>query len=178
MKRTEGQSAIADARGFTLIELLIVMAIMGIMASIIAGSFLGATQKARDSERKSNISQLQKSLEAYYNDNNKYPTSNGGKIVVGLNTLAWGTAFSVTDANNNTTVYMSQLPNDSKQPTIQYYYNAGSGANAGKSYQIYTHLENSFDNQLNNNLNSVTCGGSPCNYGVSSPNATMATPLP
>ena len=45
-------------RGFTLIETLVVMAIIGIIASIIMVSLVGARNKARDVKRKAELSQI------------------------------------------------------------------------------------------------------------------------
>jgi len=46
------------SRAFTLIEVLVVMAIIGIMASMIITSLLSARNKARDVKRKAEISQI------------------------------------------------------------------------------------------------------------------------
>ena len=62
-------------RGFTLIELLAVIAIIGILASIIMVSLESARQKGRDAKRVADIKNIQLSLEEYYNDNLKYPTN-------------------------------------------------------------------------------------------------------
>ncbi len=61
--------------GFTLIELLTVIAIIGILASIVMVSLSGAKQKGRDAKRISDIKTIQLTLETYYNDNLGYPTN-------------------------------------------------------------------------------------------------------
>lgn len=168
---------ISQTQGFTLVELLVVMVLIGILASLIAGSFVGATIKARDSKRKADIGQLQRALEAYYNDYGVYPSSSNtvsSNIMVGGSALGWGSAFQ--DANS--TLYMAQLPNDAKQPTIQYFYVSRADH---KAYQIFIHLENTLDPQL---LSSTppsagnVCGTSACNYGVSSSNIKVTDALP
>lgn len=45
-------------KGFTLIETLVVMAIIGILVSVIITSLIGARDKARDLKRKAEISQI------------------------------------------------------------------------------------------------------------------------
>ncbi len=58
--------------GFTLIELLIVMAILGALASIVVLTFPAATERARDSNRKSDMSQYRTALETFANANNGF----------------------------------------------------------------------------------------------------------
>ncbi len=64
-------------KGFTLIELLIVIAIIGLLASIILVSFPNATRGARDAKRKHAIHQIQTALEVYYSLNDRNPLSGG-----------------------------------------------------------------------------------------------------
>ncbi len=62
---------------FTLIELLVVIAVIGILAGVLLMVVNPSEQlkKARDAQRKHDLSQIQKALEVYYNDNGKYPNS-------------------------------------------------------------------------------------------------------
>lgn len=60
-------------KGFTLIELLIVVAIIGILASIAVPNFANALNRARVSRAKSDLKTLATALEMYYIDNNNYP---------------------------------------------------------------------------------------------------------
>ncbi len=61
--------------GFTLIELLIVVAIIGVLATILFSNYLGVRQRARDSQRKSNLRQIQAALELIRSDTGSYPGS-------------------------------------------------------------------------------------------------------
>ncbi|MEK7580856.1 MAG: prepilin-type N-terminal cleavage/methylation domain-containing protein [Patescibacteria group bacterium] len=56
------------SRGFTLLELIIVIAIIGIISSIGFYSYQGSQKKARDAQRKSDLQQVKKTLEASKND--------------------------------------------------------------------------------------------------------------
>jgi prepilin-type N-terminal cleavage/methylation domain-containing protein len=61
--------------GFTIIELLIVIAIIGILATLVLTNFQGAQAKGRDTVRKNDINSLYQKLEEYYNENGSYPDS-------------------------------------------------------------------------------------------------------
>lgn len=60
-------------KGFTLIELLIVIAIIGILSSVVLSSLNAARLKARNVARISQLNQIRKSLELYYDDHGAYP---------------------------------------------------------------------------------------------------------
>lgn len=61
--------------GFTLIELLVVVGVIGVLATIVAVGINPATQlaKARDSQRKNDIAEIARALEAYYSMFGYYP---------------------------------------------------------------------------------------------------------
>ncbi|NCU30886.1 prepilin-type N-terminal cleavage/methylation domain-containing protein [Candidatus Saccharibacteria bacterium] len=59
--------------GFTIVELLIVIVIIGILAGLVMSTFVGVQQKARNSERQTDINTISGQLEAYYAKNSGYP---------------------------------------------------------------------------------------------------------
>ncbi len=62
-------------QGFTLIEMLIVVAIIGVLASIVLVG-LGPTQRTgRDARRIADLKQVQTALELYFQKNGQYPNS-------------------------------------------------------------------------------------------------------
>jgi prepilin-type N-terminal cleavage/methylation domain-containing protein len=63
------------ARGFTLIEMLAVIAIIGILTSIALPNLSGSREKARDSERVTELNQIALGLELYYNACRTYPSA-------------------------------------------------------------------------------------------------------
>lgn len=147
-------------RGFTLVELMIVMVILGILTSIIGGTFMQAKLKSRDAQRKNDLGQVQRALESYYNDHGTYPPASNDGTLLGT---TWGGVFQDTTP----TVYMNKLPNDFKEPTMQFFYVTSAD---DMKYQIFTYLENDKDEDINTSIVGKICGTMDCNYGVSSPN--------
>ncbi len=60
-------------KGFTLVELLIVIAIIGLLATLAIVSLTAAQQRARDTKRVADLKAIQTSLELYWNENASYP---------------------------------------------------------------------------------------------------------
>lgn len=64
--------------GFTIVELLIVIVVIGILAAITIVAFSGVQQRARDTQRKQQLSDVAKALEIYRIDISDYITTGGG----------------------------------------------------------------------------------------------------
>lgn len=60
---------IRNKKGFTLIELLIVIAIIGILSSVVLVSNKGAKNKGADAAVKTGLQQIISQAETYYSDN-------------------------------------------------------------------------------------------------------------
>ncbi|MBI5190397.1 MAG: prepilin-type N-terminal cleavage/methylation domain-containing protein [Nitrospirae bacterium] len=69
LRRLEGN------RGFTLIELMIVVAIIGILATIAQPMFKTAVKKSREAALKENLFNLRSVLDQYCADTGNYPDS-------------------------------------------------------------------------------------------------------
>lgn len=113
-------------KGFTLIELLIVIAIIGLLASVVFATLASSRIKARDAKRAADVRQLLSGLELYYLANNTYPIqaapqtiTNG--IVTGIGLL------SPTFVSNFTP---APTPNDGTCSAAQnsYVYTSASGS--------------------------------------------------
>ncbi len=139
-------------KGFTLIELLIVIVILGLLMGLGVNNFQSSQIKARDTNRKNDLAQIQKALELYYNDYGQYPD-------LDIDSLS-GTQWQ----DDNETLYMKEFPQDPRFG--DYYYVLGAN---GTSYQLYARLENSNDPQIGV-YDGTVCGDGACNYGVASSN--------
>ena len=124
-------------KGFTLIELLIVIAIIGLLATLAIVSLTTAQQKARDTKRVADVKQLQNAVELYYSENAVYP----------LNTAAvnatWAT-FGAAIADYITNVPID--PDNDDAALAVYTYGANT---AGTEYFIAALLEDTDHDALN-----------------------------
>ena len=160
--------------GFTLIELMIVMGLIMILATVGLGTFISATVRSKDSQRKSDLSQIVKALESFYTDVGRYPLSLDGENYVHCYISQGGVIsnpscdgnklYSVLDGSMTT--YIS-LPSDA-DPFRNYVYISTDGGN----YSLYAALENDKDRDLLRDENEVvipdpwgvSCGSVSCNY--------------
>ena len=133
-------------RGFTLIELLIVIAIIGVLATLLMVNFVGVRQRARDAQRKSDLRQLQSAMEIYRSDNSSYPDSGS---TGGISTTLVANCSGSLGNGGCTIIYSKTIPND-PNGLISGYYNGGyyyySGGGNG-NYVLGTCLENAGDSQ-------------------------------
>ena len=125
------------SEGFTLIEILIVVAIIAILASVVLVG-LGPTQQAgRDARRISDLSEVQNSLELYYNKCGIYPGSESCVVGAAGSGATWSDLSGVITGADIGIV--AALPNDPSQgASYNYWYGAGN-----TSYVLGAHLENS-----------------------------------
>jgi type II secretion system protein G len=123
-------------RGFTLIELLLVIAIIGVLTSIVLVSLGGAREGGRDARRLSDIKQLANAIESYYLANGNYPRTAGWCTQISNPANNWGPDFQADIAP-----YMPQTPLDpSFEATYQDYFYRNIN---DQSYYLYAELEGS-----------------------------------
>jgi len=138
--------------GFTLIELLIVIAIIGVLATLLMVNFVGVRQRARDAQRKSDLRQIQSALEIWRSDNGSYPASS-----------EFGACGSVLKSGSTT--YMAKIPCDpSNTGRYVYTYVSSGGVGNSSGYNIYACLENVGDSQKDSANNSTYCNGGTTNW--------------
>ncbi len=158
-------------KSFTLIELLIVIFILGILSSIFSINFVTSLKKGRDARRKTDLEQIQRALEMYYEDKKQYPTFN---IFSYDNNALCETKIDSECGDEKT--YMQKIPNDPISGKSYEYQSNGT------EYRLYACLENNQQILPYDSLSgspTITCatqcqkksGGTiNCYWGVSSSN--------
>lgn len=139
-----------NKKGFTLVEVLIVIAVVGILASVVLVGLGPIQRQGRDARRLSDLRQVQTGLELYYSRNGSYPN---------VNTWADLTTQLITGGAGGN-VGVSNVPNDPRAGAgASYFY----GTNAGSDYVIGATLEDdknpALDNDIDGTVNGVACDG-------------------
>jgi len=110
--------------GFTLIEILVVIAIIGILVGIVLVAFGGARASARDAVRMSDLRTLEKMLEMYKIEEERYPFSTAD---FQIQDQPWGSFWEG----------YGTVPKDPLSPEQDYAY----VSDEGRDYQIYAKFE-------------------------------------
>ena len=121
-------------KGLTLIELVVVVAIIGLLSSIISVALNTSRMRARDTRRVSDLKQMKSGLDIYYANGNGYPDK------------------AVWDANVGKrmkcgTVDTLQIPTDPLSPYAYTYTSSGTsttgcGGTVWNNFEIEFYIEN------------------------------------
>lgn len=135
-----------NMQGFTLMEMLVTIALIGILASLTIPSLTGARERARDSERVTEVGQIVLGIELFYNTCRSYPV-----------TLA--TTDTAGGACPGTITLGTFIPDIPKDPFgTDYYYGTAAG-----SFVVGAKLEvvnsASLANDIDTGVGGVDCTG-------------------
>lgn len=137
---------------FSLIELIVVVAIISLLSGLLLPNLQALRERARDSQRKSDLKQIQKALELYKQDQSPiaYPTQLPNP------------AASWTNATTGM-VYMNKFPGDplNLTPTPYFY----SYDYAALTFRLCACLENAADSDVQGGSSCASCGGYQCASG-------------
>ncbi len=109
--------------GFTLIELVVVFALMSILLALTISLInpIHQLNKAKDSRKQSDLSQIRAALDLYYDDNKCYPAN-----------LSFGLEWKSTQG----TIYMKKIPSSPDNAT-PYKYVSESSLSCAQWYTIF-----------------------------------------
>jgi len=119
-------------RAFTLIELLVVIAIIGSLSALFLPNFMAVRERSRDSQRKSDLKQIQKAFELYKQDQ----TSTAFPTTLPTSNVCWSSTAGCTG-----NIYMNKFPTDPNAGR-DYYYLVN---NTNLTYTLCACLENKAD---------------------------------
>lgn len=141
-----------NCKGFSLVELLIVIAVVGVLSTIIIIAINPVTmlRRARDAQRKSDLRQIASALERYYVDKGRYPPYRNQS---GCSPAGWGSRSSSSfcggdqwlTADPDFSYYLPKVPKDpinqgtyaEDNQLVYTYWVSGNG----KTYDLLTKLE-------------------------------------
>jgi general secretion pathway protein G len=78
MAMTSNPTRRANERGMTLIEILVVLVLLAVIMSVVAGNYLGRGEKAKADAAKIEIGQISQTLDLYKLEIGRYPTTQEG----------------------------------------------------------------------------------------------------
>ena len=155
-------------RAFTLIELLIVIAIIGILATVIVVSYVNAQAKSRDNKRRADVQAIASAHQLMYQDSKKWfvPGTGSGGNGIGWFNYTYGTYDSIAHGLE-TGKYIDSAPRDPKMKNdndatgYMVYRCTAGGVITG--VKIYAKLENKTD-QEESDAKSTTGASAGCTY--------------
>lgn len=133
--------------GFTLIELMVVIALIGILSSVILASFSSVRERNRDGKRMSDVREIQKALSLYQIDNSRFPIPANPLEPV---TITGEDEISLALEGDR---YMSAVPSDPQHPTYTYTYETdANGYDFTISFCLETDTIKSFEQGCGNSI--------------------------
>ena len=77
-------------KGFSLVELMVVISIIATLTAILLPNFVGARDRARDTQKIQDLESMKNALRSYYNDYQSYPSGTGSTLATSFSTYMPG----------------------------------------------------------------------------------------
>lgn len=162
---------------FSQHETRAVVLILALIALVSFPNFLTSLRRARDAQRKADLSAIYNSLLRYQADFGSFPLSQEGKItackpvtkrgkIYVFSICEWGKDALVNLTGPTYSTYIELLPSDpSYEQGVSYYYLSN-----GSRFQIYGALEGKDEAEYTPAIvgRNLPCGSKTCNFGRSS----------
>lgn len=169
---------LSHKRGFTLIELMMVIAIIGVLSSVILSSLNSARSQARDARRIAGIKQLQNALDLHYDTYGHFPRSSlcgstvpNGSWCNSVQPLSGGHWIRDLGTADVLAPFLADEPIDPLQGTTANWTPVGGGSyyyySDGRMYMIVYGLENR-PNKLESVDGVTACNSQYFHYGTGS----------
>lgn len=153
-----------------------------ILSVIGIGSYTQATVKARDTQRKNDLNQISKALEAFNNDLGRYPKTNTSGIMTcpgeDGEELCNGEIFAYIVHEPST--YMEKIPEDPSNGKTYLYEPSGDLG----SYSYYAAMDNPEDRDIvvdgegnKTDWRPKMCGDTFCNYKITETGLKRTLPI-
>ncbi len=123
--------------GFTLVEMLVVISIIAILTSVLAGGYVNSQKSSRDAARKMQLKSISDALNSFYADNNRFPMSTGTTGITNLISIQG----QLDDGKGM--IYIKKMPKETKTGMKEIKYLVSSPS--GRSFWLFTNLENPED---------------------------------
>ena len=99
----------ASESGFTLVEIMVVIVILGLLATMVARNVMGASDEARETKAKSDVTMIASAVRSYYAKNGTLPETleelaekdeKGRSELEDLPLDPWDTAYEMLPGDN------------------------------------------------------------------------------
>lgn len=141
-------------KGFTLIEILVVIAIIGILASIVLVGLGGFRARGQDARRIADVHQVQNALELYYNKCSHYP---GGAICDDASSPNSWIALQAVLTGAGIGIGITSIPNDPVQGNNYLYGISGTRQNYVVGATLGDANDASLRQDVDGTVNGIDC---------------------